>query len=92
MQKIKEMLTTVNLVLLTVVLISAAIAVPVHIVLSLRQHDAKMCDSMVACQVAYKSLPAYQSCAAQYRKLMIVPTKVDATILEKDFDAQTRRK
>ncbi|HOW43453.1 MAG TPA: hypothetical protein P5110_07885 [Candidatus Omnitrophota bacterium] len=76
----------VNQIVLSAVLVFLLIAIPVQLILNIRQHDAKLCDSMVACHVAYKTLSAYTSCAAQYRKLMIVPTKVDATILEKDAE------
>ena len=74
-----------NQTLLTVVLGLLIAVIPVYVVLAIRQHDAKMCDSMRGCHVAYKTLQGYQNCAQQYRKMMFNPSKVDATMIEKEF-------
>lgn len=74
-----------NQILLSIVLIFLVIAIPLNVIIAVRQHDAKLCDSIVGCHVAYKTLQGYQNCAQQYRKMMFNPSKVDATVIEKEF-------
>lgn len=74
-----------NQILLSIVLVFLVIAVPLNVIIAVRQHDAKLCDSIVGCHVAYKTLQGYQNCAQQYRKMMFNPSKVDATVIEKEF-------
>lgn len=60
-----------NQLLLTIVLIILIVAIPYLLYILTLNHDAKMCDYVRECHLAYKTTMGFEGCARPFMQRMI---------------------